>query len=95
MKNKMDYNFEYVPQDMLEVLKNYESNDEFKEVLYTFGEEEIVKENGKFYLSHTMFPNLKKEISCAEATEAWQSYNMKTRDDVSVNFDFDKTKFKL
>ena len=83
---------EYIPKSPLEILKNFEEKEDAKEVLFTFGNEEIVKDNGKYYLSHTKYPSLNKEISMETATELWQSYNMKERKDVSVNFDFDHSK---
>lgn len=79
---------EYIPEDPLLVLKKYEETESFRQVLYTFGEQEIVKENGKYYLAHTIYPKMSKEISRETATEMWQSYNMKERSDVSVNFEF-------
>ena len=44
-------------------MRLHEEKEDFREVLYTFGNEEIVKENGKYYLSHTMYPSQNKEIS--------------------------------
>ncbi len=90
MKNKrMDKIVEeYIPEDPLVFLKAYDMGEGFTEVLYTFGEQEIVKDNGKFYLSNTVNPYYNKEITREMATEIWQSYNMKSRSDVSMNFDF-------
>ena len=88
MKNKGTNEFVYIPEDPLQILKNYEEQEGFREVLYTFGNEEIVKENGKFYLANTIYPNVNKEISREMATELWQSCNMKQRSDISLNFDF-------
>ena len=88
MRNKRLNNEQYIPQDPLEFLKCYESKEEFTEVLYTFGEQELVKDNGKFYLSSTLYPNCNKEITREMATEIWQSCNMKQRSDISINFDF-------
>lgn len=79
----------YISDDPLQFLKNYQETECFYEVLYTMGEQEIVKDNGKYYLTHTIYPNRKKEISCVTATELWQSYNMKPRSDVSLNFESD------
>lgn len=87
MKNKRLEIDEYIPQDPLEFLKCHEDKEGFKEVLYTFGEQEIFKDNGKFYLSNTIYPNCNKEITREMATEIWQSCNMKERSDVSINFD--------
>lgn len=87
MKNKKTYEEAYLPQDPLEFLKGYEEKTCFTEVLYTFGEQEIVKENGKFYLANTVYPKYNKEITREMATEIWQSCNMKERSDVSMNFD--------
>ena len=87
MKKQTDINFEYIPEDPLEVLKNYEEKNCFREVLYTFGNQEIVKEDGKFYLAHTIYPSESKEISREIATEMWQTYNMKERSDVSIGFE--------
>lgn len=87
MKNKRIESNGYVPQDPLEFLKGYEAKEGFTEVLYTFGEQEIVKDNGKFYLANTLYPNFNKEITREMATEIWQSCNMKERSDVSMNFD--------
>ena len=87
MKNKRIENEQYIPVDPLEYLKNYESQESFTEVLYTFGEQEIIKDNGKFYLSNTVNPCYNKEITREMATEIWQSCNMKSRSDVSMNFD--------
>lgn len=91
MKNKRINKLEeeiYIPEDPLMFLKAYDAGESFTEVLYTFGEQEIVKDNGKFYLSNTMNPYYNKEITREMATEIWQSYNMKSRSDVSMNFDF-------
>lgn len=87
MKNKKTDEEIYIPQDPLEFLKGYEDKESFTEVLYTFGEQEIVKDNGKFYLSNTFYPNCNKEITREMATEIWQSCNMKERSDVSLSFD--------
>ena len=87
MKNKRDLNEQYIPEDPLEFLKGYEETECFKEVLFTFGEQEIVKDSGKFYLANTINPYYKKEITREMATEVWQSCNMKERSDVSINFD--------
>ena len=87
MKNKRINNEQYIPEDPLEFLKNYEVGECFTEVLYTFGEQEIVKDNGKFYLANTIYPSCNKEITREMATEIWQSCNMKQRSDVSMNFD--------
>lgn len=86
MKKDKAISFEYIPEDPLEALKKYEEKTCFREVLYTFGNQEIVKEEGKFYLAHTIYPNNLKEISRETATEMWQTYNMKERADVSVDF---------
>lgn len=88
MKNIGISSKEYIPEDPLQVLKSYQEHESFKEVLYTFGTEEIVKDNGRFYLSSTIYPSKTKEISREMATELWQSCNMKQRSDVSINFDF-------
>lgn len=91
MKNKRVDKVEqeiYIPEDPLMYLKAYEARESFTEVLYTFGEQEIVKDNGKFYLSNTINPRYNKEITREMATEIWQSHNMKSRSDVSMNFDF-------
>ena len=85
--NKVDEEI-YIPEDPLKFLKAYDTGESFTEVLYTFGEQEIVKDNGKFYLSNTINPYYNKEITREMATEIWQSYNMKSRSDVSMNFDF-------
>lgn len=95
MKKNVNQDYIYIPEDPLDMLKNFEEKEDFREVLYTFGNEEIVKENGKYYLSHTMYPSQNKEISRETATEMWQSFNMKSRGDVSVNFDFDHTKYNF
>ena len=87
MKNTRINSIEYIPEDPLELLNAYESQEGFREVLYTFGTEEIIKDSGKFYLSSTIYPAKNKEITSAMATELWQSYNMKARSDVSINFD--------
>ena len=88
MKNKRIDNEQYIPGDPLDFLKGYEDKECFKEVLYTFGDQEIFKEDGKFYLANTIYPMCNKEITREMATEIWQSCNMKQRSDVSVNFDF-------
>ena len=88
MKNKRIDSEEYIPQDPLAFLKGYEPEEGFREVLYTFGDQEILKDNGKFYLASTLYPNCSKEITREMATELWQSCNMKERSDVSMNFDF-------
>lgn len=87
MRNKGENVEQYIPEDPLEFLKSYEAHESFTEVLYTFGEQEIVKDNGKFYLCNTVNPYYNKEITREMATEIWQSCNMKPRSDVSMNFD--------
>ena len=71
----------------LDFLKNYTEEESFREVIFTFGNEEIVKENGKYYLENTRFPSINKEITMETATEMWQSYNMKSRSDFFVDFE--------
>lgn len=87
MKNKRIDQEIYIPEDPLKFLKSYEEQETFTEVLYTFGDQEIIKNDGKFYLANTIYPNKNKEISREMATEIWQSCNMRQRSDVSVNFD--------
>ena len=85
--NKRVINEQYIPEDPLKFLKEYEEKESFTEVLYTFGEQEIIKDNGKFYLANTVYPMCNKEITREMATEIWQSCNMRERSDVSVSFD--------
>lgn len=87
MKNKRINNEQYIPEDPIVFLKNCEVQESFTEVLYTFGDQEIIKDNGKFYLSNTINPYYNKEITREMATEIWQSCNMKPRSDISINFD--------
>jgi len=87
MKNKRVQIDEYIPEDPLEFLKGYEDKECFTEVLYTFGDQEIIKDNGRFYLANTIYPNYNKEITREMATEIWQSCNMKERSNISMNFD--------
>jgi len=49
--------------------------------------QEIIKDNGRFYLANTIYPNYNKEITREMATEIWQSCNMKERSNISMNFD--------
>lgn len=86
-KDKRKVFFEYVPEDPLMVLKNFKPVHGSKEVLYTLGDQEIVKEDGKFYLCHTIYPNLNKEITRELATEIWQDKSLKSRADISMTFD--------
>ena len=86
---------EYIPKSPLELLKDFKETESEKEVLFTFGNEEIVKANGKYYIENTRYPSVNKEITIESATELWQSYNMKSRGDVSINFDFDHNKFNM
>ena len=74
---------EYIPIDPLAFLSSMEEENIAREVIYTFGEQEIIKDDGRFYLAHTLYPNVTKEISKEVATEMWQSYNMKDRSDIS------------
>lgn len=78
----------YIPIDPLKYLKDFDKEDISKEVLCTLGNEEIVKENGKYYLANTINPRYSKEITRESATEIWQSYNNKKRSDISITFDF-------
>lgn len=78
----------YIPIDPLKYLKEFEYEDVSKEVLCTLGNEEIIKEDGKYYLANTINPRYSKEISRESATEIWQSYNNKKRSDISITFDF-------
>ena len=87
MKSRKIENEGYIPQDPLEFLKSYEEKESFTQVLYTFGDQEIIKDNGRFFLASTIYPNCNKEITREMATEIWQSCNMKERSDVSINFD--------
>ena len=68
---------EYIPIDPLQFLSEYKEEESLKEVMFTMGEQEIVQDDGKFYLCHTMYPNVSKEISKETATEMWQIYNNK------------------
>ena len=77
---------EYIPIDPLQFLSEYKEEESLKEVMFTMGEQEIVQDDGKFYLCHTMYPNVSKEISKETATEMWQIYNMKDRSDISFLF---------
>ena len=77
---------EYIPLDPLAVLSEFKEEESLREVMFTMGEQEIVQDDGKFYLCHTMYPNVSKEISKATATEMWQVYNMKERGDISFLF---------
>lgn len=77
---------EYIPLDPLAVLSEFKEEESLREVMFTMGEQEIVQDDGKFYLCHTMYPNVSKEISKATATEMWQTYNMKERGDISFLF---------
>lgn len=74
---------EYIPIDPIAFLQEMPEQEIGREVVYTFGEQEIIKDDGKFYLAHTIYPNVTKEISKQTATEMWQSYNMKDRGDIS------------
>lgn len=74
---------EYIPIDPLAFLSGMEEKEETREVLYTFGEQELIRDDGKYYLSHTIYPNVSKEITKETATEMWQSFNMKERGDIS------------
>ena len=85
--NKRIENEQYIPEDPLAFLKSYEDKESFTEVLYTFGEQEIIKDDGKFYLANTVYPMCNNEITREMATEIWQSCNMRERSDVSVSFD--------
>lgn len=85
MKNKRKESDEYEPQDMLDFLSKYEEKECTTEVLYTYGKQEILKENGKYYLASTIYPNYNKEITRSTAVEIWQSCNMKKRTDFSMN----------
>ena len=77
---------EYIPIDPLEFLNNYKEEESLREVMFNMGEQEIVQDDGKFYLCHTMYPNVSKEISKDTATEMWQIYNNKERSDISFLF---------
>ena len=77
---------EYIPLDPLAVLNEFKEEESLKEVMFTMGEQEIVQDDGKFYLCHTVYPNVSKEISKETATEIWQTYNMKDRSDISFLF---------
>jgi hypothetical protein len=77
---------EYIPIDPLQFLSEYKEEESLREVMFTMGEQEIVQDDGKFYLCHTMYPNVSKEISKETATEMWQIYNMKDRSDISFLF---------
>ena len=77
---------EYIPIDPLQFLSEYKEEESLREVMFTMGEQEIVQDDGKFYLCHTMYPNVSKEISKETATEMWQIYNNKDRSDISFLF---------
>ncbi len=77
---------EYIPIDPLQFLSEYKEEESLREVMFTMGEQEIVQDDGKFYLCHTMYPSVSKEISKDTATEMWQIYNNKERSDISFLF---------
>ena len=77
---------EYIPIDPLQFLSEYKEEESLREVMFNMGEQEIVQDDGKFYLCHTMYPNVSKEISKETATEMWQIYNNKERSDISFLF---------
>ena len=77
---------EYVPIDPLTFLSEFKEQESLREVMFTMGEQEIVQDDGKFYLCHTVYPNVSKEISKDTATEMWQIYNNKERSDISFLF---------
>ncbi len=77
---------EYIPIDPLTFLNEFKPEESLREVMFNMGEQEIVQEDGKFYLCHTMYPSVSKEISKATAAEIWQTYNMKERGDISFLF---------
>ena len=56
MKKNNNYE-EYIPKSPLEILKNFEEKEDFKEVLFTFGNEEIIKDNGKYKLDSVEWKN--------------------------------------
>lgn len=85
-RDKGKVSFNYIPKDPLEVLKEFSLPETTREVIYTLGDQEIVKDNGKFYLCHTIYPNFAKEISKQAATEVWQDYGLKNRTDSSMSF---------
>ena len=93
MKNEWKNEEEYTLKSPVELLNEYEEKYDCREVLFTFGNEEIIKENGKYYLANTKYPSVNKEISMQTATEMWQSFNMKTRSDVFLDFGFEQDKY--
>lgn len=90
MKNKIENVENYEYKDMFQMLKEENETDYSREVLYTFGDQELIKEEGKYYLAHTIYPEKTKEITRETATELWQTCAMKPRSDVSMNFDNNK-----
>lgn len=67
MKNKT--NDEFYETDYNKILKSLDDTFYNCEVLYNLGEQEVIKKEGKYFLSSTINPNIQKEISRKSALE--------------------------
>lgn len=72
-KERQEYD---VFKDLLESVKL--ENVEGKTVVYTYKDQELLKDNnGKYYLSNTLFPESEKELSKIKAMEIEKELKLK------------------
>lgn len=72
-RNEVEYT---PPLDLLDAIPNLFSD---TEVMFTLGEQEIVKQNDKYFLGNAVNPNISKEISRDTAYELIQIKNQQIK----------------
>lgn len=74
MKKKV--NDRYFDSNCDKILRDININTNECEVLYSLGKQEVLKRDGKYFLSSSRNPNISKEISRESANELWDVYNL-------------------
>jgi len=72
-RNEVEYT---PPLDLLDTIPTMSSD---TEVMFTLGEQEIVKQNDKYFLGNAVNPNISKEISRDTAYELIQIKNQQKK----------------
>lgn len=66
----------YFEPNLDKILRNININTNECEVLYSLGDQEVLKKDGKYFLSASKNPNISKEITRDSANELWEIYNL-------------------
>ncbi len=69
----------YIEPNFEKILRDINLNTNECEVLYNLGGQEVVKKDGKYFLSSSINPNISKEISRESAQELWDIYNLNSK----------------